>query len=300
MGRHPLDMFLDMMAAEKGASPRTLEAYENDLKQFLEICGCEPQDISARHISLYTQALGARAYAPKSQARKLSAVRDFCRFLFSEKIINDNPTLDVSAPKQEKPLPKFLTAAQIQQLGKQALMHHKESYKRIGVMIALMFATGLRVSELVGLPANAVNFDKKLITVRGKGAKERLVPVSDKALHALLEYESYRQSFAPKGKISDKLFPSKTSASGHITRDMFFKMLKKLALECGFNTDLISPHTLRHSFATNLINHDADLRSVQKMLGHENITTTEIYTHITSDKLLQTARSKHPMNSFKL
>lgn len=300
MSRHALDLFLDMMAAEKGSSLRTLQAYEQDLRQFLEICACAPCDISAKHIRAYLQKLGELSYAPKSQARKLSAVRDFCRFLLSENIIHHNPSLDVRTPKQEKPLPKFLTASQISQLVEQALSHQKNAYKRIGVMIKLMFATGLRVSELVGLPCHAVNFDKKLVSVVGKGSKERLVPVSDEALSALLEYEKYRLEFAPKGGKSDRLFPSKTSASGHITRDMFFKTLKQLALECGLNASLVSPHTLRHSFATNLINHDADLRSVQKMLGHENITTTEIYTHITKEKLLQTAREKHPLKNFRL
>lgn len=300
MSGHVLDLFLDMMAAEKGSSQRTLEAYESDLRQFLEICACEPKDISAKHISAYVQELGARFYTPKSQARKLSAVRDFCRFLFTENVIHDNPSLEATTPKQEKPLPKFLTAVQIRQLGEQAFSHKKNAYKRIGVMIKLMFATGLRVSELVGLTCNAINFDKKLVSVLGKGSKERLVPVSDEALSAILEYEQYRAEFAPKGKNSDKLFPSKTAASGHITRDMFFKTLKQLALECGFDARLVSPHTLRHSFATILINNDADLRSVQKMLGHENITTTEIYTHITKEKLLQTAREKHPMKDFKL
>lgn len=299
MGRHPLELFLDMAAAEKGASPRTLSAYESDLRQFLEFCKEEPQNITTSDVSAFMQELSRQAYSQKSQARKLSAIREFCRFLFSERILNDNPAQEVNAPKQEKPLPKFLTPAQIEQLCQQAATHQNLSYRRVGVMIELMFDCGLRVSELVGLSANAVNFDKRIIQVRGKGSKERIVPISERAVKALHNYETYRADFIAKGKSSDRLFPSKTAKEGHITRDMFFKTLKQLARECGLNEALISPHTLRHSFATNLINHDADLRAVQKMLGHENIATTEIYTHITPNRLVQAVQQKHPLRDFK-
>jgi integrase/recombinase XerD len=162
-------------------------------------------------------------------------------------------------------------------------------------MITLMFATGLRVSELVSLSQTAVNHDKKLLCVRGKGNKERLVPVSDVALAALDDYETYRGEFMREGARSLWLFPAKRGDSGHLSRSTFFSQLKALARECGLNDTLISPHTLRHSFATTLLNHDADLRSVQKMLGHESIATTQIYTHITSEKLLQSVRARHPL-----
>ena len=292
--------FLDMMASEKGCSQNTLKAYCSDLKQFFEECSVLPADISEKHISAYIEFLHKKHYLPKSQARKISALKEFCKFLFSEKILRKNPMLYVDCPKQEKPLPKFLTPKQIEDLINQAQNHSKNEIKRIGVMISLMFACGLRVSELVSLPVNAVNHDKKEISVYGKGSKERIVPVSQKALKDLNEYASFRDFFVKKGQNDKFLFPSKNSACGHITRDAFFKNLKKLAMTCGLNVSLVSPHTLRHSFATNLLNHDADLRSVQKMLGHESVVTTEIYTHIISDKLIETVQQKHPLKDFKL
>ena len=300
MNSRYLQEFLDMMAAEKGVAVNTLAAYKRDICQFFEVCSIEPQNISEQDLSTFMQFLGAHYYTPKTQARKLSALREFCKFLFSEKILNENPAANISSPKQEKPLPKFLTPDQISMLISQAQNHNNPSMQRIGVMIELMFATGLRISELVSLPERAVNFDKKQVMVKGKGSKERIVPISIQALNSLKTYGQYRQFFCKNGKTSPWLFPSKSAQSGHITRDTFFKQLKQLALECNLDARLISPHTLRHSFATNLLNHHADLRSVQKMLGHENIATTEIYTHITSDKLMETVKQKHPLHNFKL
>lgn len=301
MWKKYISWFLDMMSAEKGATENTLQAYRRDIEQFFEITETEPENILPQTVSDYIKKLNVMAYTTKTQARKLSALREFCRFLFSEKILKDNPTTNILTPKQEKPLPKFLTPEQILQLIQQAQNHHSFSFKRIGVMIELMFATGLRVSELVALPDNAINYDKRQLCVRGKGNKERIVPISRKAIETVLDYtESYREKFIVKNKKSSWLFPSKSAVSGHITRDTFFKQLKLLALECGFNSQLVSPHVLRHSFATNLINHQADLRSVQKMLGHESVATTEIYTHITSKKLMETIRQKHPLQYLKI
>lgn len=296
-----LQLFLDSLAAEKGAAANTLEAYRRDILQFFEICPTTPEKISEQDVASYVQELGNRFYSPKSQARKLSAMREFCRFLFSENILHENPAANISSPKQEKPLPKFLTPVQIGILSQTAQTHSNLSVKRIGVMIDLMFATGLRVSELISLPERAINADKKQIMVRGKGNKERIVPIADATIHTVLDYcNTYRCRFIADGKSSNWLFPSKSAQSGHITRDTFFKYLKMLAVEAELDERIISPHTLRHSFATNLLNHQADLRSVQKMLGHENIATTEIYTHITSEKLAETVQHNHPLRTFKL
>ncbi len=301
MANSYLQLFLDSMAAEKGAAVNTLEAYRRDISQFFEICPVPPEKITEQDISMYIQELGNRYYSPKSQARKLSAMREFCRFLFSENAIKENPAANISSPKQEKPLPKFLTPVQIHILSQTAKEHSNLPLKRIGVMIDLMFATGLRVSELIALPERAINADKKQILVKGKGNKERIVPVADSAVREVLDYcNAYRHEFIAEGKISAWLFPSKSSQSGHITRDTFFKYLKALAVEAELDERIISPHTLRHSFATNLLNHQADLRSVQKMLGHENIATTEIYTHITSEKLAEIVQHNHPLRNFKL
>ena len=164
----------------------------------------------------------------------------------------------------------------------------------------MMYATGLRVSELVSLPENAINYNKKLLIVRGKGQKERLIPIAEKALEAVGKYAELREKFIKPRATSIWLFPSLTATDGHFTRDAFYKDLKILAIECGIYPSKVSPHVLRHSFATHLINNDADLRSVQEMLGHENISTTEIYTHITNQKLQNTVRRLHPLANFSL
>ena len=294
-----LPYFLDMMTAEKGAAENTIDAYRRDILQFFDLFP-QTATLTKEQAAQFMRSLAERCYAPKTQARKLSALKEFCRFLYSEKIIDDNPLAHISSPKQEKPLPKFLTPAQIQRLIQQAGNHKNPQLRRCGFMICLMFACGLRVSEMISLPENAINETKKQVMVKGKGSKERIVPISDTALAALREYLSDRPQFIGKNKSSPWLFPSKSAAGGHLTRGSFFKYLKLLALECDLPAALISPHTLRHSFATNLINHQADLRSVQKMLGHENIATTEIYTHITSQNLIDSVTHKHPIQNFKI
>lgn len=295
-----VEHFLEMMAAEKGASQNTLEAYRRDLEQFLAYGGSKRlREISRSDISAFIQELGRRHFAPKSVARKLSAIREFFRFLYTEKEIKENPAVNLLLPKQEKPLPKFLTEVEMKRLIEAAQADERPAHRRMAVMLKLMYACGLRVSELVSLPENCINFDKKQILVRGKGSKERIVPISAMAIEAVLDYLTYRDEFLKAGRRSIWLFPSKSSASGHLTRDAFFKNIKDVAVKAGLSPSKVSPHVLRHSFATNLLNHDADLRSVQKMLGHESISTTEIYTHILSDKLIKTVQNKHPLAHHK-
>ncbi len=294
-----IDNFLINAAAEKGSAQLTIAAYKADILQFWEFSKIKsPEEITEKKIELFLQHLQTEDYAPKSLARKLSALKEFCKFLHSEKIIKTNPAAYILTPKQEKPLPKFLNIEEIKLLIDTAFAKKDYRYWRIGVMIELMYATGLRVSELVGLPVNAVNYNRGLVTVIGKGSKERVVPIAEKALSCLQDYADLRNEFIKKNSNSPWLFPSLTATSGHLTRDAFFKDLKKLAVDCGISPTRVSPHVLRHSFATHLLNNDADLRSVQKMLGHENISTTEIYTHITSTKLGDTVRKKHPLAHF--
>ncbi len=295
-----LEDFLVAITAEKGAAQATLESYECDLRQFLEFAQIDNIcQLNEERIEKFLQDLNEQQYAPKSMARKLSAIKDFCRFLYSEKIIKNNPADSILTPKQEKPLPKFLSIEEIKDLKDTALNTASYKWQRIGVMIELMYATGLRVSELVGLPVNAVNYDKKLVTVLGKGSKERVIPIAQTTIETLKRYTEVRSEFIKKNTTSPWLFPSVKAVSGHLTRDAFYKDLKKLAVGCGIYPSRVSPHVLRHSFATHLLNNNADLRSVQKMLGHENITTTEIYTHITSQKLAQTVKQKHPLANWK-
>ncbi len=289
-----LEDFLNMLAAEKGASINTLEAYRRDLEQFAEFCGNDLAEIEAQKAEAFVAFLGQKGYAPKSVARKISAVREFYRFLFSEKAVSENPAAHLSAPKLQKHLPKFLTPRETANLIAAAQRNNSYCGRRLAVMLELMYASGLRVSELVGLPENCINFEKKQILVRGKGSKERLIPVAEAALDAVREYLTFRDKFTG-GKKSPWLFPSLHAAGGHMTRDAFFKDIKKTALLAGIDPEKVSPHVLRHSFATHLLHNDADLRSVQKMLGHADIGTTEIYTHILADDLLQTVIKNHPL-----
>ena len=291
-----IDEFLEMMAAEKGAAQNTLDAYRRDVQQFIDfVAAKDVSDFTRADVSAFVQDLGERKFSPKTVARKLSAVREYFKFLYSEKEIKDNPAANVLSPKKEKSLPKFLTEEEIRQLIEAAKAHPDFRHKRTAVMLELMYACGLRVSELVSLPENCINYDKKQIMLKGKGSKERIVPVAVAALNAVSEYMTYRDYFLKAGRKSVWLFPSKISSSGHITRDAFFKNIKDAAIEAGLPRERVTPHVLRHSFATHLLNHDVDLRSVQKMLGHEDIGTTEIYTHIISEALIRKVQSKHPL-----
>lgn len=298
IGRY-LNQFLEAKSAESGSALLTISAYETDIVQFLNFSGISTfSELTEERIEKFIQNLQTQQYSPKSIARKLSAIKEFCKFLYSEKIITDNPSSNILTPKQQKPLPKFLSAEEILKIIQTAFSKKDYRYWRIGVMIELMYATGLRVSELVGLLETSINYNKGLITILGKGSKERIVPIAARALSALQDYGDLRKEFIKNKKTSPWLFPSLISTSGHLTRDAFYKDLKKLAIDCGIYPSRVSPHVLRHSFATHLLNNDADLRSVQKMLGHENITTTEIYTHITSQKLGDIVRKKHPLAQF--
>lgn len=298
IGRY-LNQFLEAKSAESGSALLTISAYETDIVQFLNFSGISSfSELTEERIEKFIQNLQTQQYSPKSIARKLSAIKEFCKFLYSEKIITDNPSSNILTPKQQKSLPKFLSAEEILKIIQTAFSKKDYRYWRIGVMIELMYATGLRVSELVGLPETSINYNKGLITILGKGSKERIVPIAARALSALQDYGDLRKEFIKNKKTSPWLFPSLISTSGHLTRDAFYKDLKKLAIDCGIYPSRVSPHVLRHSFATHLLNNDADLRSVQKMLGHENITTTEIYTHITSQKLGDIIRKKHPLAQF--
>lgn len=296
MGNEAVNRFLEMMSAERGASANTLEAYGRDVEEFLTYCGgLALKEISRDDVGDFVQYLGRVGRSPKTVARKLSAVREFFKFLYTEKDIKDNPAADVLTPKQEKPLPKFLSEDEIKRLIAAAKECSGPKGRQMTAMLELMYASGLRVSELVSLPENCINFDRRQVFVRGKGSKERVVPVAPAAIQAVFDYLEQRDCFIREGRRSIWMFPSKSSRSGHISRDTFFKRLKELAVKAGIYPSRVTPHVLRHSFATHLLNHNADLRSVQKMLGHESINTTEIYTHILSDKLLETVQKLHPL-----
>lgn len=289
-------LFLNMEAAEKGASPNTLAAYRRDLEQFSKYVGGQLLSVKPEKISAFIADLNQRGFSSKTVARKLSAIREFYKFLYIEKETSDNFAANIRPPRQEKPLPKFLTENEIKRLIAVAEEGKTFGGRRLSAMLKLMYVSGLRVSELVGLSLNSINFAEKHVVVFGKGSKERIVPVAAAALREIDNYKKFRLLYL-NGQTSPWLFPSLRAAVGHITRDSFFKNLKSLAVKAGISPSKISPHVLRHSFATHLLDHKVDLRSVQKMLGHEDISTTEIYTHIVSEKLREEVRNSHPLNN---
>ncbi len=297
-----LDAFLDMLTAERGAAVNTRLAYERDLADLgrwlaqrsvaLEAAGTE--DLRAY------LAVQSKDGAPRTVARRLSAMRQFYRFLLSEGRRVDDPASPLDSPKQGRPLPKILTEAEVGAMLSTAEARGGPEGLRLVALLEVLYATGLRVSELVGLPMTAIMRDGRGLLVRGKGGKERMVPLSDPALAALAGYIPLRGHFIPptagaEAGHSPFLFPSRSSAEGHLTRQRFAQLLKQLAIDSGIDPEKVSPHVLRHAFATHLLDHGADLRSVQKMLGHADIATTQIYTHVVTERLKKVMHDHHPL-----
>ncbi len=289
--------FLDMIAAEFGAANNTINAYELDLLQLFEFSNKELVDLTEDDIRAFIKYLSSSGYAPASVLRKISTLNDFFKFLLSEKEIKQNPMLNISSPKKAKLLPKFLTYNEISQLISAAENIDDIKFQRISVMIKLMYACGLRVSELVELPFSCINFDKSQILVKGKGGKERIIPIANEAKNAVLKWFEIRKKYVNDNN-KQFLFPSIKSKYGHIDRSLFFRDIKELAIIAGVDKDKVSPHVLRHSFATHLLQNDADLRSIQAMLGHEDISTTEIYTHVLPQSIITEVQNKHPLAKY--
>jgi len=282
-----IDIFLEALSAEKGRSEKTLISYESDLRLAdMSITG-GLMSASASDIQSYLSSLPDK---PSSIARKASALRGFYKFLMLEKIIKTNPTKNLELPKRERVLPKFLSVEEIDLLVSSA--GDTKNSTRLRAMIELLYASGLRVSELCELPMTAILGDKLLI--HGKGAKERLVPMHDGAITALNKWLKLRGD-----NDSKYVFPT-NSKSGHITRDGFFKILKKCAILSGIEPNRVTPHVLRHSFASHLLAGGANLRAIQTMLGHEDISTTQIYTHVLPERLKQTIENHHPLAKQKV
>ncbi len=279
-----IDVFLEALSAEKGRSLRTLSSYESDLNHANDSISGGLMNASESDIQNYLSHLPDKA---SSVARKASALRGFYKFLMIEKIITVNPTKNLELPKRSRPLPKFLTVDEINLLISSA--GDIKNSVRLRAMIELLYASGLRVSELCEMPITANLGDKLLI--HGKGAKERIVPMHEGAQIALRKWMSMREPVESK-----YVFPS-NSNSGHITRDGFFKILKKCAMLAGIDPSRVSPHVLRHSFASHLLAGGANLRAIQTMLGHEDISTTQIYTHVLPEKLKETVVNFHPLST---
>lgn len=295
-----LEAFLEMLAAERGAARLTIAAYRNDLMDltsFLAARRLTLKTADAAALHAYFADTGSRRLAPRTLARRLSAICQFYRFLLSEGIRASDPTTQLDAPRLGRSLPKILTEAEVEGLIATAAAWPGEEGARLRCLLEILYATGLRVSELVSLPLAAAQRDPRFLLVRGKGSKERLVPLSQPAREALADYLQCRAAFLPKSsgtKASRWLFPSR-GAAGHLTRQRCGQLLKELALAAGLDPVRLSPHVLRHAFASHLLDHGADLRSVQQMLGHADIGTTQIYTHVQSERLRRLVETTHPL-----
>jgi len=310
---HPLvDAFLDMLTTERGAAMNTRQAYWRDLadvslylrtQKNMEIDQASTDDLKGylKHLNNKTNTKSATngKIAVRTVARRLSAMRQFFRYLVSEGTREDDPTSTIESPKQGRTLPKTLSEDEVNALITTAGLKNTAESIRLVCLIEMLYATGLRVSELVGLPLSAIGKNSDHLIVEGKGGRERMVPLSSTAQGALKKYLDVRkQHVSPNSDASVQnkwLFPSKTSISGHLTRQRFAQLLKDLAKEAKIDDDRVSPHVLRHAFATHLLNNGADLRSVQKMLGHADIATTQIYTHILNKDAKKTVEEKHPL-----
>jgi integrase/recombinase XerD len=297
-----IELFLDMLAAERGASANTLDAYRRDLADLAADLTATKQTIAAADsdaLRAYLARLAKRQLAPASVARRLSAIRQLYRFLYSEGHRGDDPAAAIEGPKRGLRLPKVLSIKQVDGLLAQAKTATQSESKperlraaRMECLLEVLYATGLRVSELVALPDSAARRDQRMLVIRGKGGRERLVPLNDAARQTMKDYLALREE--AKADKSKWLFPS-FGESGHLTRQHFARELKALAAAAGLRSAQVSPHVLRHAFASHLLQNGADLRVVQTLLGHADISTTQIYTHVLEERLKSLVRDLHPL-----
>lgn len=292
--------FLEMLSAERGAAVNTIAAYQRDCDEFLGFLGTRGKTLkqtSSADVKAYVQSLSQEGLAAASRARKLSAVRQLCKFLVAESIIEADPAEGIAGPKRERPLPRTLSIGEVDRLiaaaAKQAEGQEGRALfraLRFYCLLEILYATGMRVSELVSLPCSVLRGDPRVLTIRGKGGRERLVPLNPAARTALDRY----LAVAGRYDNSPWLFASK-SAEGHVTRQGFALDLKACAEQAGLDPERVSPHVLRHAFASHLLDRGADLRAVQQLLGHADISTTEIYTHVLEERLKKLVNEHHPL-----
>ncbi|MEK1928672.1 MAG: site-specific tyrosine recombinase XerD [Pararhizobium sp.] len=301
-----MESFLEMMSAERGAANNTLLSYERDLEDaysFLKQRGVKPTEAASEDLRAYLSHLSQKGFKASSQARRLSALRQFYKFLYAEGLRTDDPTGVLDAPKKARALPKVLSIDDVSKLIGQAEIEAARAdgdvaRLRMHALIELLYATGMRVSELVALPASVLAQNGRFLVIRGKGNKERMVPLSHSAIRALQAYgtEMARANAAHKTPPPESpwLFPSSGKA-GYLPRQVFARDLKGLAARAGVRVAAISPHVLRHAFASHLLANGADLRAVQELLGHSDISTTQIYTHVLEERLHQLVQNHHPL-----
>jgi len=297
-----IEAFLEMMSAERGAAENTLSSYRRDLEDASGQIDGGLAGAAAADIRAYLDDIAARGFAPTSQARKLSAIRQFFKFLYAEGLRGDDPTGTLDSPKKGRPLPKTMSEAETGRLIDRAATEAGDAglgygdrlaALRLHALVEVLYATGLRVSELVGLPVTVARRDDRFFMVRGKGDKERMVPLSAKARAAMRTWLAARGG-VPVFADSPFLFPA-ASDSGYLSRQVFARDLKGLAARAGIASAKISPHVLRHAFASHLLQNGADLRAVQQLLGHADISTTQIYTHVLEERLVRLVNDHHPL-----
>ncbi|MBB46066.1 MAG: tyrosine recombinase [Rhodospirillaceae bacterium] len=288
-----------MLVAERGATVNTVSAYLNDISHFKKYLienevDSKIESCSKDSIANYIKYLSKNGLNPRTATRRLSSLRQFFLFLQSENHRSDNPTNNVDGPRQIKSLPKLLSEEEVEQLFEQANQMVGPEGVRLVCLLEIVYAAGLRVSELISLPNMALSQNQNVLLVRGKGEKERLVPLTSSAIDSINAYREVRHVFLKSNRESKFLFPSR-SKEGFLTRRRVGQLLKNLAIASNINPQKVSPHVLRHAFATHLLDHGADLRSLQKMLGHADISTTQIYTHVLSKRLMSVVSSHHPL-----
>ncbi len=305
MSRSWISPFLDAQAAELNASENTLLAYGRDLKDvdgWLTRHGANFESATRAELEAYLIALDGAGMARSTRARRLSSIKQLYRFAYEEGLRSDNPALQIKGPGKEKSLPKTLTMEQVDCLLDAAETHGRtpEDHARNTCLMQVLYATGMRVTELVSLPVSATRGDPQLLLIRGKGDKERLVPLSPPARQALSDWLKIRDQAEDAARAKNGtppsrfLFPSH-GKSGHLTRIRFFTLIKEIAAAAGVNPDDVTPHRLRHAFATHLLQNGADLRAIQTLLGHADIATTEIYTHVLDERLKTLVLDHHPL-----
>jgi integrase/recombinase XerD len=293
-----VDAFLEMMAVERAAARNTLTAYGKDLADaaaFLKARGRDLSNASTEDIEAWFAGLGAAGLAPATAARRRSSIRQFYRFVLGEGWRTDDPSRRVEAPRQGRPLPKVLSRDEVERLIAAAAAKDGGQGLRLAALVELTYASGMRVSEVMGLPLTAMARDPAYLIVKGKGGKERLAPLNDAARTAVKAWLAVRKDFLPRGDAANPwLFPSRGKA-GRLTPRRFSQLLEEAAIAAGIDPAKVSPHVLRHAFATHLLEGGADLRVVQTLLGHADIATTQIYTHVAGDRLAEVVKTKHPL-----
>ena len=304
LSRARVEAFLEMMSAERGAAGNTLAAYERDLDdlcEFLSARKARADSAAGADLAAYLEDLAVRGFEASSQARRLSSMRQFYKFLYSEGLRTDDPTAQLDSPKKARPLPKTLSVDHVERLLKvsaeEAAMPGKGQLQRLRLhaVLELLYATGMRISEVIALPVRVLSQTQDFLIIKGKGNKERLVPLSTAATRALSDYgRALKHEAGEKEAGSPWLFPA-ASQQGYLPRQMLARDLKGLAARAGLPASAISPHVLRHAFASHLLQNGADLRVVQELLGHSDISTTQIYTHVLEERLRQVVQSHHPL-----